>query len=137
MRPSTFPTKSFLYQVMRWLLDQGLPHTAAVLLRENGMDAVHVGEISMAHSNDPEILELAESENRILVTLDADFHAMLAVSGASRPSVIRIREEGLKGPAICQLIIGLRDQFTESLQKGCVLTATLTQARLRLLPIKS
>lgn len=101
------------------------------------MDAVHVGELSMAHSKDLEILQLAAHDNRILITLDADFHAMLAASGASRPSVIRIREEGLKGPAICQHIIALRDQFAESLEKGCVLTATLTQARLRLLPINS
>ena len=89
----------------------------------------------MAHSSDLEILQLAEREQRIVVTLDADFHAMLAISGADRPSVIRIREEGLKGPAICQLIIRLYDQFTDSLEKGCVLTATLNQARLRLLPI--
>ena len=101
------------------------------------MDATHVGEISMAHSKDHEILQLAERENRILITLDADFHAMLAISGAHRPSVIRIREEGLKAPAICQLIMRLRDQFTDSLQQGCVLTVTLNQARLRLLPIHS
>ncbi len=120
---------------MRCLLDQGLPRTAALLLRKTGMDAVHVGEISMAQSKDPEILQLARQENRILVTLDADFHALLALSGAKRPSVIRIREEGLKGPAICQLIIRLRDQFAAPLENGCVLTATLKQARLRLLPI--
>ena len=33
-------------------------------------------------------------------TLDADFHTMLIVTGMSGPSVIRIRMEGLKGPAI-------------------------------------
>ena len=112
---------------MRWLLDQGLPRSAAALLREKGIDATHVGEISMAQSKDIEIL----------VTLDADFHALLAISGASGPSVIRVREEGLKGPAICQLILRLHDQFKDSLEKGCVLTATSTQARLRLLPINS
>jgi hypothetical protein len=88
---------------MRWLLDQGLPRAAAILLRGQNMDAVHVGDIGMA--------------------------------GASKPSVIRIREEGLKGPAICHLILRLWGRFSEALDKGCVLTATLNQARLRLLPI--
>lgn len=122
---------------MRWLLDQGLPRSAAALLREKGIDATHVGEISMAQSKDIEILKFALHKNQILVTLDADFHALLAISGASGPSVIRVREEGLKGPAICQLILRLHDQFKDSLEKGCVLTATSTQARLRLLPINS
>ena len=121
---------------MRWLLDQGLPRTAAALLRETQMDTVHVGEIAMAHASDVEILAVAEHENRVLVTLDADFHAILAISGATRPSVIRIREEGLKAPALCQLIITLARQFSESLMLGCVLTIASQQVRLRLLPIR-
>ena len=120
---------------MRWLLDQGLPRTAALLLRQQNMDAVHVGDIGMASASDPEIIEIAARENRIIVTLDSDFHALLAMSGAIKPSVIRIREEGLKGAALCQLILQLWDQFSEALLQGCVLTATLKQARLRLLPI--
>ena len=67
---------------MRWLLDQGLPRSAAALLREKGIDATHVGEISMAQSKDIEILKFALHKNQILVTLDADFHALLAISGA-------------------------------------------------------
>lgn len=130
-----YPIKSFLYQVMRWLLDQGLPCTAAVLLRERGEEAVHVGEISMSHSKDIEILEHADKEGQIVVTLDSDFHALLAISKGSRPSVIRIREEGLRGPAVSELILRLRDQFAAQLSNGCVLTVTLSQARLRLLPI--
>lgn len=122
---------------MRWLLDQGLPRTAALILRQHGMDALHVGDLDMARASDPEILLIALQENRIMVTLDADFHALLAMSGAGKPSVIRIREEGLKTPALCQLILQLSNQFAEALATGCVLSTTLTQARLRLLPIKS
>jgi predicted nuclease of predicted toxin-antitoxin system len=101
------------------------------------MDAVHVGEIGMARAGDPDILDAAKRANRIIVTLDADFHALLAMSGANQPSVIRIREEGLKGPDLCRFILQLWDQFADALTTGCVLSATLTQARLRLLPIKS
>jgi predicted nuclease of predicted toxin-antitoxin system len=88
---------------MKLLLDQGLPRTAASLLRSHGIDAVHTGEIGLATADDPTLLRLARQQDRIVVTLDADFHALLALSGADKPSVIRLRIEGSEGRAACIL----------------------------------
>lgn len=120
---------------MRWLLDQGLPRSAAGLLREANEDAVHVGEIGMSCASDPDILALARTEHRIVVTLDADFHALLANSSATEPSVIRIREEGLKGPALAQRLLFICGRFGKVLTAGCVMSVTASDVRLRLLPI--
>jgi len=81
---------------MKLLLDQGAPRSAAVLLRNAGFDAIHTGEIGLAESSDADILKRALDENRVVATLAADFHALLALSDASQPSVIRIRVEGLR-----------------------------------------
>ena len=62
---------------MKLLLDQGLPRTAAALLRQAGIDSVHVGEIGYAAATDASILERARNEERVVVTLDADFHALV------------------------------------------------------------
>ena len=59
---------------MKLLLDQGLPRTTAGLLRTDGIDTVHVGEIGRATADDLVILQLGKDENRTIVTLDADFH---------------------------------------------------------------
>ena len=82
--------------MIKMLLDQGLPRTAASLLRERGWDAQHVSERGMSRAEDSVIIDLARLEQRMVVTLDADFHALLAVSGAIGPSVLRIRMEGQK-----------------------------------------
>lgn len=73
---------------MRWLLDQGLPRSAAAILKDSQEDAIHVGDIGMAESMDADIIHYALSEDRIIITLDADFHALLALARSSKPSVI-------------------------------------------------
>jgi predicted nuclease of predicted toxin-antitoxin system len=45
----------------------------------------------MAKALDLEVIQHAIKDNRIIVTLDSDFHTLLAVMGASKPSIIRIR----------------------------------------------
>jgi len=49
----------------RLLLDQGLAPRAAVILREHGIDAVHVREIGMAEAEDAEILERCLRDERV------------------------------------------------------------------------
>ena len=84
---------------MRLILDQGVPRDAASLLRELGYECTHVGEVGMSRAADQEILAWALGENATVVTPDADFHMILAVSGAAAPSVIRLRRQGLDAPA--------------------------------------
>ncbi|MBK7003071.1 MAG: DUF5615 family PIN-like protein [Rhodoferax sp.] len=57
---------------MKLLLDQGLPRTAANLLRERGWDAQHVSECGMSRAEDVAIIAHARQEDRMVVTLDAD-----------------------------------------------------------------
>ena len=120
---------------MRWLLDQGLPRTAAVLLRASCQDAIHVGDIGLSSAADAEILRLATVQDRVVVTLDADFHAMLAASTSSKPSVIRIRKEGCKAPEVARLILAAAERFKTELESGCVMTVLGSKIRLRNLPL--
>lgn len=120
---------------MKLLLDQGLPRSTARLLRETGIDTAHVSEIGHSTSVDAIILERGRKEERTVVTLDADFHALLALSGATSPSVIRIRIEGLKGETTANLIQTVLMQCEEDLKKGAVVTVDEHRIRIRMLPL--
>ena len=73
----------------------GIAREAAEILRASGWDALHVGAIGMGTASDGLILEHAVIDRRVVVTLDSDFHALVAVSGSREPPIIRIRREGL------------------------------------------
>jgi predicted nuclease of predicted toxin-antitoxin system len=89
---------------LKLVLDQGVPREAAMLLRALNYECVHVGEIGMWSATDEQILAFAEKTKATIVTLGADFHAMLAVSGSNQPSVIRIRMQGMRAPETSHLI---------------------------------
>lgn len=117
------------------LLDQGLPRSTGVHLSASGIESVHVGDIGLAAAADATILEHARVEGRIVVTLDADFHARLALSGAERPSVIRIRIEGLRAEELARLLLRILEQCGEELKQGAVVSVTEGGVRLRRLPM--
>ena len=120
---------------MRWLLDQGLPRSVAAILNQSSHDAIHVGAVGMAAASDQAILERAASENRVVVTLDADFHALIATRRAVVPSVVRLREEGLVATQIASLLLVLHREFAPQLESGCVMTFSNGKIRYRLLPL--
>lgn len=122
---------------MKLLLDQGLPRSAASLLRDVGIDTVHTGEIGYATAEDTAIIEQARQEERVIVTLDADFHALLALSGAASPSVIRIRIERLRAEALMELIQRVLSDWSSELAEGAALTVQPERIRFRRLPLLS
>jgi predicted nuclease of predicted toxin-antitoxin system len=107
---------------MRLVLDQGVPRDAADMLRSSGADCVHVSEIGLSKAEDEDILEHVLGRGAILVTLDADFHAALAVRRASHPSVIRIRIQGLDADAIATLVKLVIADFATELKDGAAVT---------------
>ena len=110
--------------------------SAAQLLRdEAGLDAVHAGEIGLSAATDAEILEVGRRDSRVVITLDADFHALLAVSGAAGPSAVRLRVEGLRARGAMDLILEVAQTFSRELVAGAVVTVHAGRMRIRALPL--
>lgn len=120
---------------MRLLLDQGLPRSSAEILRNKGWDIQHTGEIGMSRATDRQILEYARDEQRIVITLDSDFHAILAVENLDSPSVVRIRQEGLRGPELAELVEKIWSKIGKQLENGAMATITEKAIRIRKIPL--
>ena len=120
---------------MKCLVDQGLPRDIAVGLREAGWDVVHVGEIGLARASDPAILQRAKDESRVVLTLDSDFHQLLALSGGSQPSVVRFRDEGLSVEQMFEVLVQIETRFNNALIDGAVASVRRGRCRLRRLPL--
>jgi predicted nuclease of predicted toxin-antitoxin system len=120
---------------MKLLLDQGTPRSVATILRRAGFDAVHTGETGLAEAEDSEIIRRAALEDRVVVTLDADFHAQLALTQSQKPSVIRIRIEGLRAEEFSTLLQNVLTQCADDLKTGAMVSVNDFQIRVRRLPI--
>jgi predicted nuclease of predicted toxin-antitoxin system len=121
--------------VKRLLLDQGLPRSTPALLVQAGWDVTHVADIGMSRADDVDILQRARAEGRVCVTLDADFHAILATSGEPGPSVVRVRKEGLDAGALADLLQAVWPDIEDALTAGAMVTVTDRAIRVRRLPI--
>ena len=120
---------------MRLLLDQGLPRSSAEMLRNKGWDIQHTGEIGMSRATDRQILDYARDEQRIVITLDSDFHAILAVKNLDSPSVVRIRQEGLRGAELAELVEKIWARIGQQLENGAMATITENAMRIRKIPL--
>ncbi len=89
----------------------------------------------MAAASDVMILEEGLKRNAVVVTLDADFHSLLALSNATTPSVIRIRMEGLKGVDVAMMIQRVAEAASEDLEDGAAITVTNRRIAIKRLPL--
>jgi predicted nuclease of predicted toxin-antitoxin system len=121
---------------VRLLLDANLSPEVVRQLNEAGHEAIHVGEIGLLTAPDPEIMRAAADADRILVTADSDFAAMLALGGARAPSVVLLRSaDHMRAPEQAALLAANLPGVAEELERGAIVSLTRRHLRVRELPI--
>jgi predicted nuclease of predicted toxin-antitoxin system len=120
---------------VKLVLDQGVPRRATIVLREAGIEAVHASEVGLSSAADTEIIAWCRENGAVVVTLDADFHAHIALSGETAPSAIRLRTQGQKGPELGRLLVEIVRARTDDLAAGALVTVRAGRLRVRRLPV--
>jgi predicted nuclease of predicted toxin-antitoxin system len=122
---------------VRLLVDQNLAGRVAAALRDAGHDAVHVADRGLAAAEDQEVLALALEEQRVIVSEDTDFGALLAHAGAAAPSFVLLRAaEPLDPERQATLLIANLPAVEEELRAGAIVVLSRGRIRVRRLPIE-
>jgi predicted nuclease of predicted toxin-antitoxin system len=81
---------------VKLLLDENLsPRVAEILRNEDGLDAVHIRDRGLLEATDPEVLERAYAEDRVLATKNVDDFVKLARARELHPGVILLEDGDL------------------------------------------
>jgi len=121
---------------MKFLLDMGLSPRMAAHLRQFGHDAVHLSEQRLETLSDPEIIEEARLENRILLTHDLDFGELMAAARLELPSVVTFRLRNMHPQNVQRYLNAIIAGLEASHPHGVMISVVEECIRIRNLPIE-
>jgi predicted nuclease of predicted toxin-antitoxin system len=106
------------------------------LLVTAGQDAVHVRAYKMQAASDKAIFARALAEDRVVVSADTDFGAILANQEANCPSFILFRDPNLLAASdYAQMLVPALAVLEPELISGCVAVFRNGRLRVRRLPL--
>ena len=96
-----------------------------------GHDAVAVVEIGLGGAGDEEVRAAAIAEERVLLTLDADFANVLRYPPAETPGVVRLRLHPATEEAIDEMLMSAVPRLAEVDVRGKLLVVDGRRIRIR------
>jgi predicted nuclease of predicted toxin-antitoxin system len=122
---------------VNFLIDENLSPRVAELMTKAGHNAVHVRDLRATSAPDAAIMALAVADERVIVSADTDFGALLAQSRATEPSVILVRELlELRPPELVNIILAQLELLQSHLRTGAICAFTTGGIRVRALPLR-
>jgi predicted nuclease of predicted toxin-antitoxin system len=122
---------------VKLLVDENLSPRIAAELAEVGHDAVHVRDVGLARSTDSTLPSFAARTGRVIVSNDSDFGALLARTGALRPSVLLVRrQQSVRADDLFRVVLRTVMACGTDLERGAVVVADGTRLRVRRLPVQ-
>ena len=105
---------------MKFLVDVGVGRHVEEWLEKNGHDTKPVRAFNPAASDD-EILLMAATESRMVITMDKDFGELIYNSGKTHAGVLILRLEDAKGKAKAEIVETILRRYEDKiLNRFCV-----------------
>jgi predicted nuclease of predicted toxin-antitoxin system len=105
---------------MRFLADESCDFVVVRALRSAGYDVTAISEIA-PRAEDSDVIRLATSEKRMLLTEDKDFGQLVFAHGETSPGVIFLRFPASTRKQIAPVVVKLVKERGEKLA-GCFVT---------------
>jgi len=121
--------------MLKFFLDINISPQVKEFLINLGYEAFHAADFDLFKAKDREILEKAVELDSILLTIDLDFGALLAVEGIVVPGVIIFRLENPSREQMQQRLFQLLKRYSEKELKETLIIIEPTRIRRRELPI--
>ncbi len=110
---------------MRLLIDANLSLRVAHRLTVAGHDARHVFDVDLGTATDEEVLDAAADDDRVVVSSDTDFGALLARFDRTRPSFVLLRHGNeLTSDAQADLLLTALVDAVAELDAGAVVSVS-------------
>lgn len=113
----------------------GVSPICGIWINEMGYDAIHLNDLNLNKLPDNEIITLAKSQNRVILTCDNDFGTLMAFSKSQLPSVILFRLNDFTPKNVfLKLSIILNETPENQFLTGIFITVKEENYRIRHLP---
>lgn len=119
----------------RFLADMNISPKTVAALQQAGWDIVRVSQRLPGSASDDDVIALARQEQRVLLTQDLDFSTLIALSGATQPSLVTLRLLASDPESVTQRLLDVLPRIEDVLTEGCAVTVEETVVRVRRLPI--
>ena len=100
-------------------------------------EAVHWSSIGAPTAPDQVIMAWARTHQYIVFTHDLDFGTLLALTNADGPSVIQVRAQNIFPEHLGRFLFSALTQHEELLEKGALIVVDESEARARVLPLRT
>ena len=120
--------------MMRLLVDQDVYHFTILWLRQEGHSVVTARELGMHRAEDEALLQKALELDRLFLTRDKDFGALVFLKAALSRGVILLRITPTDFEEVHQRLQRLLREHTEEYLKQCYCVVEPHRYRLRSLP---
>lgn len=123
-------------KVLKLLADMNIAPVTVVALDADGWDVFRVSDVLPEDASDTRILTFARDEQRVIITQDLDFSALLAIQGYARPSLISPRLSDPSPVNVTRRLVKVLPESQDALLKGAAITIQDKSVRTRSLPIR-